>query len=209
MPSAIASAEPPHPASGQIPPEPPSSLAEVLDRILHRGVSLEGNVTIGVADVELLFLDLRLLLAAVDTVWPDGLPYGPAAPLPDTPAASPGKPAARDSGALAPAFAAPPVRAATSPPGMAAFSAGGAPPRPADPASGLVRLVLTLVKLLHDLLERLAVRRMSGGRLSAAQIDRVGSALQAQAAEIERLRRAFGLAERDLALNFGRPAGAM
>ncbi len=54
------------------------SLAEALDRILHRGVSLEGNLTIGLADVDLLYLDLRLLLGSVDTIWPDGRPAAPA-----------------------------------------------------------------------------------------------------------------------------------
>lgn len=210
MPAATPRAEPPRPASPPIPPEPSSSLAEVLDRILHCGVSLEGNVTTGVADVELLFLDVRLLLAAVDTVWPDGLPYCPVAPLPDVPPALPGKPAATRRESPAPILAPAPVQPSRRVSSETAVFAGGAalaPPAPA--ANGLVRLVLTLVKLLHDLLERLAVRRMDGGRLSATQIDRVGSALQAQAAEIERLRREFGFAERDLALNLGGAAGAM
>ena len=50
------------------------SLADALDRILYRGVSLQGNLTIGLADIDLLFLDLRLLLGSVDTIWPDGPP---------------------------------------------------------------------------------------------------------------------------------------
>ncbi len=66
------------PASGaHRSPEAAASLAEVLDRVLHLGVSLEGNLTIGVANVDLLYLDLRLLLAAVDTVWPEGRPSVP------------------------------------------------------------------------------------------------------------------------------------
>ena len=53
-------------------------LADALDRILHRGVSLQGNLTIGLADVDLLFLDLRLLLGSIDAIWPDGRPPVPA-----------------------------------------------------------------------------------------------------------------------------------
>jgi hypothetical protein len=64
--------------------------------------------------------------------------------------------------------------------------------------------VLTLVKLLHEVLERQAVRRMSGGQLTPAQIESVGTALLAQTLEIERLRRYFGFAERDLTLNLHR-----
>ncbi len=67
------------------------SLAEALDRILHRGVSLEGNLTIGLADVDLLYLDLRLLLGSVDTIWPDGRPAVPAV-RPRTPSPSSASP---------------------------------------------------------------------------------------------------------------------
>lgn len=74
---------------------------------------------------------------------------------------------------------------------------------PAAPVAGLVRLVLTLVKLLHDVLERQAVRRMDGGHLTATQIDDVGAALLAQAVEIERLRAQFGFPDRELALKLG------
>ena len=58
------------------------SLADALDRILHRGVSLQGNLTIGLADVDLLFLDLRLLLGlgGYDLAGrPSARPCGPSA----------------------------------------------------------------------------------------------------------------------------------
>jgi hypothetical protein len=74
---------------------------------------------------------------------------------------------------------------------------------PAAPVAGLVRLVLTLVKLLHDVLERQAVRRMDGGQLTAPQIEAVGAGLLAQEVEIEMLRQHFGFADRDLGLKFG------
>jgi gas vesicle protein GvpK/gas vesicle protein GvpA/GvpJ/GvpM family len=182
------------------------SLAEVLDRILHLGVSLEGNLTIGVANVDLLYLDLRLLLAAVDTVWPEGRP-----PVPMAPASSsygdPAPPPPRPPPAPLAHHSIRPIPAASGEPsaigaGAGVASAPLAPPPPA-PTAGLVRLVLTLVKLLHDLLERQAVRRMDGGHLTATQIDDVGAALLAQAVEIERLRQHFGFSDRELALKFG------
>jgi gas vesicle protein GvpK/gas vesicle protein GvpA/GvpJ/GvpM family len=171
----------------------PQTLADALDRILCRGVSVEGNLTVGVAGIELLYLDLRLLLASIDTVWPGGRP--PAAPSRLAPPAP----------ASPPPVLCPPGRAADRTADGAGGDAapgvsGGSPaPRP-SPADGLVRLVLTLVKLLHELLERQAVRRMAAGRLSDAEIEAVGAALLAQADEIERLRRHFGFAAADLAL---------
>ena len=38
--------------------------------------------------------------------------------------------------------------------------------KPEDLKNGLAQLVLTLVKLLHELLERQAIRRIEGGALS-------------------------------------------
>lgn len=74
--------------------------------------------------------------------------------------------------------------------------------------NGLGQLVLTLVKLLHELLEKQAIRRMEGGSLTDAEIERLGTALMRQAEEIERLRVEFGLKEEDLNLDLG-PLGKL
>jgi hypothetical protein len=74
--------------------------------------------------------------------------------------------------------------------------------------NGLGQLVLTLVKLLHELLERQAIRRVEAGSLSEQQIERLGLTLMRQAEEIERLRKEFGLEEEDLNLNLG-PLGRL
>ena len=69
--------------------------------------------------------------------------------------------------------------------------------------NGLGQLVLTLVKLLHELLERQALRRIDAGSLTDEQIERLGLTLMRQAEEIERLRKEFGLEEEDLNLDLG------
>lgn len=74
--------------------------------------------------------------------------------------------------------------------------------------NGLGQLVLTLVKLLHELLERQAIRRIETGSLSDQQIERLGLTLMRQAQEIERLRKEFGLEEDDLNLALG-PLGKL
>jgi len=74
--------------------------------------------------------------------------------------------------------------------------------------NGLGQLVLTLVKLLHELLERQAIRRMEAGSLTDSEIERLGVTLMLQAREIERLRREFGLEEEDLNLDLG-PLGKL
>jgi uncharacterized protein (DUF2252 family) len=73
---------------------------------------------------------------------------------------------------------------------------------------GLGRLVLALVKLLHELLERQAIRRMEADLLSHEEIERLGETLRRQAQEIDRLRQEFGLEEADLSLDLG-PLGRL
>jgi hypothetical protein len=74
--------------------------------------------------------------------------------------------------------------------------------------NGLGQLVLTVVKLLHELLERQAIRRIECGSLSDQQIERLGMTLMRQAQEIDRLRNEFGLDEDDLNLDLG-PLGKL
>jgi len=42
-------------------------LGDLLNHVLDKGVVISGTVTISVADVDLLVLDLRLLLSSVET----------------------------------------------------------------------------------------------------------------------------------------------
>jgi hypothetical protein len=44
------------------------SLVEILDRALGCGVVITGDLTISLADVDLVYLDLRLLLGSVGTI---------------------------------------------------------------------------------------------------------------------------------------------
>lgn len=74
--------------------------------------------------------------------------------------------------------------------------------------NGLGQLVLTLVKLLHELLERQALRRIDAGSLSEEEIENLGLTLLLQTQEIERLRQAFNLREEDLNLDLG-PLGRL
>jgi hypothetical protein len=77
-----------------------------------------------------------------------------------------------------------------------------------DLKNGLAQLVLTLVKLLHELLEKQAIRRIESGRLGEDECERIGLALMKQSDQIEKLRNAFGLSEQDLNLDLG-PLGKL
>jgi gas vesicle structural protein len=44
------------------------TLLEVLDRALNKGVVISGDIVISVADVDLAYLGLKLLLSSVETM---------------------------------------------------------------------------------------------------------------------------------------------
>ena len=46
------------------------ALVDLLDRLLAGGVVIEGDVTLAVADVDLVHLSLRAVLASVETLEP-------------------------------------------------------------------------------------------------------------------------------------------
>ncbi|KRE27934.1 gas vesicle protein GvpK [Mycobacterium sp. Soil538] len=80
-----------------------------------------------------------------------------------------------------------------------------------DPESverGLVSLVLTLVELLRQLMERQAIRRVDRGDLSDEQIERVGTTLMLLEEKMTELREHFGLEPEDLNIDLG-PLGPL
>jgi hypothetical protein len=81
----------------------------------------------------------------------------------------------------------------------------------ADPESverGLAQLVLTVVELLRQLMERQALRRVDGGSLSDEEVERLGRTFMELDRRMAELREAFGLSEDDLNLDLG-PLGRL
>ncbi|MHB8419201.1 MAG: gas vesicle protein K [Myxococcales bacterium] len=79
---------------------------------------------------------------------------------------------------------------------------------PKDVQRSVVKLVLTLVEFLRELLERQAVRRMEEGTLSDQETEAVGQALMELEKTIGGLCRQFGLAPEELNLELG-PLGRL
>jgi hypothetical protein len=44
------------------------TLVELVDRVLNKGVTLTGDITLSVAGVDLVYVGLRVLLASVGTL---------------------------------------------------------------------------------------------------------------------------------------------
>lgn len=81
----------------------------------------------------------------------------------------------------------------------------------ADPENlerGLAQLVLTVVELLRQLMERQALRRVEVGDLSDVEVERLGRTLMLLDQRMAELRDVFGLEEADLNLDLG-PLGRL
>lgn len=177
------------------------TLVEVLDRAINKGVVLNGDITVSLADVDLIFIGLRLIVASVETAqktmgYAGQTGHIPACPVrKDEDICAPTQPAqnsgtAQNSGPAPTSVLIPPI------------GGGGASP-PEDAERGLVRLVLTLVEAVRKLMEKQALRRIEGGHLSEAEIERLGNALMGLENKMEDLKRVFGLKDEDLGLNLG------
>lgn len=68
---------------------------------------------------------------------------------------------------------------------------------------GLAQLVLTVIELLRQLMERQALRRIDAGTLTDEEVERLGRTFMALAARMEELKETFGLTDEDLNLNLG------
>jgi hypothetical protein len=103
----------------------------------------------------------------------------------------------------------PPSDAAITP---LAEVAEGLPPRlntdPEKVENGLARLVLTLIEVLRKVLEHQAVRRMEGGHLSEAEIEKLGVALLRLNERMQEMKDTFGLTDEDLQIDLG-PLGKL
>jgi len=79
---------------------------------------------------------------------------------------------------------------------------------PENVQRGLAQLVLTIVELLRQLMERQALRRVEAGNLDDETIERLGRTLMALEARMDELKDVFGLDDEDLNLDLG-PLGRL
>jgi hypothetical protein len=186
-------------------------LSEVLSHVLDKGVVLRGEVMLAVADIDLIRLDLGLLLTAVESALQrprvaGARTLGLAAPRPESGAVA-------ASGSTMESQV---VEALDRPEGAPVTPletvAEALPPRlntdPENAENGLAKLVLTLIEVLRKVLEHQAVRRMEGGHLSDAEIEKLGVALLRLNDRMQEMKGIFGLTDDDLQIDLG-PLGRL
>ena len=163
------------------------ALVDVLDKVLEKGAVINGDIVISVADVDLVFLGLRLILTSVskaeevsgknlgnhdNSLTPEDMDY---------------------IGKLQKEIR----RAEENIPKLIDLGS------PRKTEQGLAKLVLTLVELIRRLMEKEAYRRVKKGGLSSTEIQKLGLSLKAVKKKIEEIQTIFGIADEELNLDLG------
>ncbi len=81
-------------------------------------------------------------------------------------------------------------------------------PSPDEVQRSVAKLVLTLVELIRQLLEREAIRRMDRGTLTDEEIENVGLAMMRLEKTVRQMAKRFGLKPEELNLDLG-PIGRL
>ncbi|MEH7176806.1 gas vesicle protein K [Neobacillus vireti] len=79
---------------------------------------------------------------------------------------------------------------------------------PDNAEHGLAQLVLTVIELLRQIVERHAIKRVEGGTLTDEQIENLGEALMNLEEKMDELKEIFGLEDDDLNIDLG-PLGSL
>jgi len=163
-----------------------ATLADVLDVVIDKGAVVHGDLVVRLADMDLLFVGLRIILTSISRQEK----------IQGTRVGEINKSEIGDEAFL---------RKLEEQINKAEVHINQMinAPSPQEAESGLAQLVLTLIKLIIDLVEREARRRVEGGHLTQMEIQKLGMNLQALETKIEELRLVFGLKEEDLNLDLG------
>lgn len=187
------------------------TILELLDRLLDKGVVVKGEVLLSVADIDLVYLNLGLLLSSVKTVEKAARKGGNGETQliswrTSTQGAFFEEPLAPTPKVLGETIAR--TLPSVIDQGMEQVFKPKANIDPKNVEKGLAKLVLTLVDLIRKLMEKQAVRRMEGGFLTTGEIERMGNAFFLLDKKMEQLKKTFALKDEDLNLDLG-PLGEL
>jgi hypothetical protein len=163
------------------------TLVDALDKVLEKGAVINGDLMISVADVDLVFLGLRVILTSISKAeevsgrsfsnpctefTPEDLDYI--------------NRLQRE------------IRCAEQ--NIPKFIDVSSPKKTEQ---GLAKLVLTLVELIRRLLEKEAFRRVKKGSLSPVEVQKLGLSLKAVKRKIQEIQAIFGIEDQELDLDLG------
>lgn len=163
------------------------ALVDALDKILEKGAIINGDVMIGAADVDLVYLGLRIILTSVSK----------AEELSGKSFSNPNRPATPEElkylAKLSEEIKKAEINIKKN------IDAGN----PKETEKGIAQLVLTIVELIRRLMEKEAFRRVQKGNLSQIEIQKLGMSLKAIEKKIKEIQTIFGIEDEELNLELG------
>lgn len=162
------------------------TLIEALDRVIDKGAYVDGELVLRVADIDLVFIGLRLLVTSVSNA--ERLKAGermgklPSSKARDLFEIQKLEQQLREIDAHIPRV----------------IDAGN----PEKAEQGIAKLVLTIIELIRQLLEREAVRRVDVGTLTDTEVEKLGLTFKALERKIQEMKTVFGIKE-ELNLELG------
>jgi hypothetical protein len=170
-----------------VPQREHAGLVDALDKVLEKGAIINGDLVLRVADVDLVFLGLRLILTSVSREEElSGKNFG-----------NPGRELTPEDTAYIEKLQREIKRAEENIPKLIDLG------HPKKAEQGLAKLVLTLVELIRKLMEKEAFRRVKRGTLSPIEIQKLGLSLKAVKKKIQEIQTIFGLEDEELDLDLG------
>jgi len=164
-----------------------AGLVDALDKVLEKGAIINGDVVLRVADVDLVYLGLRLILTSVSKAEElSGKNFG-----------NPDRELTPEDMAYIEKLQREIKRAEENIPKLIDLG------HPKKAEQGLAKLILTLVELIRKLMEKEAFRRVKRGTLSPVEIQKLGLSLKAVKKKIQEIQAIFGIEDEDLDLDLG------
>jgi hypothetical protein len=163
------------------------TLVDALDKVLEKGAVINGDIVLSVADVDLVFLGLRLILTSVSKAEElSGKSWGCKSEEPTLEDIDTIERLQREI-----------KKAEANIPKLIDFG------NPKKTEQGLAKLILTLVELIRKLMEKEAYRRVRGGTLSPIEIEKLGLSLKAVKKKVKEIQAIFGIEDEELNLDLG------
>jgi len=163
------------------------TLVDALDKVLEMGAVINGEIVIRVADVDLVFLGLRLILTSISR----------AEEMSGKSFSDPDKELTPEDIEYIERLQREIKKTEENIPKIINANS------PRETEQGLAKLVLTLVELIRRLMEKEAFRRVKKGTLSPAEIQKLGLSLKAVKKKIEEIKVVFGIEDEELNLDLG------
>lgn len=163
------------------------TLVDALDKVFEKGAVINGDIVLSVADVDLVFLGLRLILTSVSKAEElSGKSLGCKSKEPTFEDMDTIERLQREI-----------KKAEANIPKLIDFA------NPKKTEQGLAKLILTLVELIRRLMEKEAYRRVKSGLLLPIEIEKLGLTLKTVKKKVQEIQAIFGIEDEELNLDLG------